>query len=142
MCHRKKNESMHASETLFLLVIHHIRVSSECQTVWLQFTVQVRSLLGLIWVQTVATTQTDKDFNVSFCRRSIYFHKIIKCTCAYHVYAVNRFFFDIFMICDAESKGSGETVYTHMLQVCTIPKRLLLNNLPENLSHVPRVTGP
>ena len=87
---RKMNQCMLGK--LFLLVKHHIRVPSECQTVWLQFTVQVRSLLGLIWVQTVATAQTDKDLNVSFCRQSIYFQKLINCTCAYHMYAANRFF--------------------------------------------------
>ena len=37
----------------------------------------------------------------------------------------------IFIICDAKSKGSGETAYTHMLQGCVKPKRLLLGNLPE-----------
>ena len=68
---RKMNQ--YILETLFILVKHHISVPSECQTVWLQFTVQVRSLLGLIWAQTVAKTQTNKDLDVSFCRHSIYF---------------------------------------------------------------------
>ena len=39
--------------------------------------------------------------------------------------------FDIFIICDAKSKGSGETAYTHMLQACVKQKKLLLSNLPE-----------
>ena len=123
---------MHARETLFLLVKHHIGVPSECQTVWFQFTVQVRSLLGLIWVQTVAMT-TDKDLNISFCKHSIYFQKIINCTCTY-VYAANRFFRHFHNLwCDEQRLWW--TAYTHMLQVCVKPKRL--SNLLKNLSRNP-----
>ena len=72
-------------------------------------------LLGLIWVQTVATTQTDKDLNISFCRHSIYFQKIINWTCAYILYhkCMRQIVsFDIFLICDAKSKGSTRTRQT------------------------------
>ena len=128
---------MHARETLFLLAKHRIRVPSECQPFWLQFTVQIRSFLGLILVQTVATIQTDKDLNVSFCRHSFYFQNIINCSCAYHWCMYEIVSFDIFIICDAKIKGSGETAYTHMLQACVKPKKLLPSNLPETLSKNP-----
>ena len=122
LCHLKKNESMHARKTLFLLVKHHIRVPSECQTVWLEFTVQVRSLLGLIWVQTVATTQTDKDLNVSFCRYSIYFQKIINCTCAYHVYAANRFFRNFHNLWCEEQRLWWNRIHAHATGLCETQK--------------------
>ena len=105
---------MHARETLFLFVKHHIRVPTECLTDWLQFTVQVRSLLGLIWVQTVATTQTDKDLNILFCRHSIYFQKIINCNWAYHVYAANRFFRHFRCLWCEEQRLGWNRIHAHV----------------------------
>ena len=62
-------------------------------------------MLGLIGVQTVATTHTDKDLNISF----YLFSENNKLAPA-HIMCMRQIVsFDIFIICYAKSKGSGET---------------------------------